>query len=176
MAETNFLTSSQKYNQTTVSTTIIYMYLSVSIFSIMCLSWSYQPLIALNLPYVPYSPYTGILLLRLHLCARLQSNRTIIHGDIAFQRIGDTESVATNAVWVLIQSLTIFLCSFKFFTSVSHFKTIGLLLMEILHFRYLGDTQCHLAMTQCHLDIYQTHPINQTTLRSFEHKAISPKS
>ena len=25
-----------------------------------------------------------------------------IHGDIAFQRIGDTESIVTNAVWVVI--------------------------------------------------------------------------
>ena len=40
-----------------------------------------QPSGLAMLPYVQYSPYIYILLLRLHLCAKFSSNRTIIHGD-----------------------------------------------------------------------------------------------
>ena len=42
------------------------------------LIWSYLPLIA----------QIDINLLKLHLCAKFESNLTIIHGDIAFKRIG----------------------------------------------------------------------------------------
>ena len=62
-----------------------------------------------------------------------------------FKDLGDTKVSSTNAVWVLIQSLTILLCSFRYFTSVSHLKAIGPLLMEIVHFEDFGGYKCHLA-------------------------------
>ena len=37
------------------------------------------------------------------------------------------------------------LCSFRYFTSVHNLKATGPLLMEILHFKDLGDTECRLA-------------------------------
>ena len=41
-----------------------------------------------------------------------------------------------------------FLCSFKYLTSVYNFKAIGPLLMEILHFKDLGDMSVVWLRTQ----------------------------
>ena len=92
---------------------IIYLYLPLfRPFSLLALIWAYLPLIARILPYVPYSPYICILLLRLHPCAKFQSNGPLFMDILNLKQLGDTESVATNAVWVLIQSLTNLFCSF----------------------------------------------------------------
>ena len=53
--------------------TTIYLYLAVFRLNYPYF-WVYLPLIALILPYVPYSPYTCILLLRLHLCKILEQS------------------------------------------------------------------------------------------------------
>ena len=54
---------------------LIYLYLPLFTYMLyLCLItliWTYLPLIALILQYVPYSPYVSILLLRLHLCAKI---------------------------------------------------------------------------------------------------------
>ena len=79
-----------------------------------------------------------ILLLRLHLS---QSNRKIIHGDIAFQRIGGYRKCCHECslcVYLVIDNF--FVCTFWCFTPVSNFKAIGQLVMEILHFKDLGVT------------------------------------
>ena len=39
-----------------------------------------------------------------------------------FEDLGDTKVSLTNAIWVLSKSLTIFLCSFRYFPSVSNLK------------------------------------------------------
>ena len=49
---------------------------------------AYLPFISLIRTYVLYSPYTDIILLRGHLCAKFENNWTIMYADIAFQRIG----------------------------------------------------------------------------------------
>ena len=60
--------------------------------------------------------------------------------EILHFKICGTQCVVLNAVWVLFWSLTICcIRSFKYFTSVSNFKAIGLLLMEILHFNDFVD-------------------------------------
>ena len=63
-------------------------------------------------------------LLSLYPCVKFESYRKIGYGNTALQFV---------------------LCSFRYFTSVSNFKAIGQLLMEILHFEDLGDTECRLA-------------------------------
>ena len=82
-------------------------YLRLSLFTyiwpniaLITLIWSYLPLIALILPYVPYSPQIDIPLLRLHICAKFESDRTIFMEILHFKELGDTESVVTNAVYV----------------------------------------------------------------------------
>ena len=59
----------------------------------------------------------------------------------------------------LIALLTLVLCSFRYFTSVSNLKAIGQLhvLMEILHFRDLGDTECRFAANAVVLVFGESH-------------------
>ena len=52
-----------------------------------------------------------------------------------FKELGDTEFRHEYSFGV---NLVNFLCSFRYFTSVSKFKAIGRLLMEILHFKDVG--------------------------------------
>ena len=42
-------------------------------------------LIVIILPYEPHSPKKGIFRLRLHLCVKFESHRTITHGYLAFK-------------------------------------------------------------------------------------------
>ena len=60
-------------------------------------------------------------------------------GGGGYKSINNECSLGVNLVRLL------FLCSFRYFTSVYNLKAIGPLLMEILHFEDLGDTVCHLA-------------------------------
>ena len=60
-----------------------------------------------------------------------------------FQEFGGYKNFVTNAVWVLIYSLTICLCIFRYFTTAYNLKAIRPLLMEIL--KIWGITECHLA-------------------------------
>ena len=55
-----------------------------------------------------------------------------------FKELGDTESVATNAVWVLIWLGIDNECSLRLFIAASNFKALEQLLMEILHLKDLG--------------------------------------
>ena len=48
-----------------------YVPLFTHIYPLFAPIWLYLPLIALIWPYMPYSPYIYILLVRLHLCAKL---------------------------------------------------------------------------------------------------------
>ena len=119
--------------------------------ALMTLIWSYLPLVALIWPYVPYSPQICIILLRLHRCAKFKSNQTITHGDMTFQRIGwyrkcfyeyslGVYLVIDNFLYVLSDAFT-----------VSNFKAIGQLIMEILHFKDMGS-KClpsHRVILQC---------------------------
>ena len=64
-----------------------------------------------------------------------------------FEDLGDTSVVSECSLGVNLV-IDIFLCSFRFFTSVYNLKAIGPLLMEILHFEDLGDTSVVWLRTQ----------------------------
>ena len=74
----------------------------------------------------------------------LKSNQTISHGDIAFPIFGGYIKCRHECSLCVNLVIDILLCSFRYFTSVSNFKAIDWLLMEILHLNDLGDTECPL--------------------------------
>ena len=95
-------------------------------------------LVALILPYVPKSLQIDILILRLHLCTKFKSNRTIIHGDIAFQRFGGSRKCCHECslcVYLVIDNF-VYVLSDALFT----YQIVKQLTMEILHLKDLGDT------------------------------------
>ena len=112
-----------------------------------------------------HSPYIGILLLRLHLCANYLSNRTIIHTAFVTTLSVSPISLKCNISMganLVIDNFSL-ICSFRYFTSVSNFKALGQLLMEILHLTGLEDTECRLAanavmlvLGECHISIATT--------------------
>ena len=58
------------------------------------------------------------------------------------------QNVSSRMLFGCLSSLiltTFVICSFRYFTSLSNFKAIRQLLMEILHIKDLGDTECRLA-------------------------------
>ena len=55
-----------------------------------------------------------------------------------FKELGDTESVVTNAVY-LVNDIFVYVPSGALYP-LSNFKAIGQLVMEILHLKDLGDT------------------------------------
>ena len=68
----------------------------------------------------------------------------MIHGDIAFKRIGgECHSKCSLGANLVIDNC---LCSFRHCTSASNFKAIGQLIMEILYFKVLGLTECCLTV------------------------------
>ena len=69
----------------------------------------------------------------MHLCATFVSNRTIIHGDIAFQRIGGYRKCCHECSLCVYLVIDNCLCV----PSISNFKAIEQLVM---HFKDLGDT------------------------------------
>ena len=93
-----------------------------------------------------YSPYICTIILILHLCSKFLRNRTIIHGDIAFNRFGGHKSVINGCSLGVNLVIDTFFCSFRYFTSISNLKTIEPLLMEIFNLEDLGDTECRLAV------------------------------
>ena len=64
-----------------------------------------------------------------------------------FEDLGDTSVVSECSLGINLV-IDIFLCSFRYFTSVYNLKATGLLLMEILHFEDLGDTSVVWLRTQ----------------------------
>ena len=57
-----------------------------------------------------------------------------------FEDFGDTSVVSECSLGVNLVIDKFFLCSFRYFTSVSNLKAIGPLVMKILHFEDLVDT------------------------------------
>ena len=57
-----------------------------------------------------------------------------------FEDLGDASVISECSLGVNLVIDNIFLCSFRYFTSVYNLKAIRLLLMEILHFEDLGDS------------------------------------
>ena len=131
-----------------------YIWLNVALITLI---WSYFPLIALIWPYVPHSSQIDILLLKLHLRAKFESNRTIIHVDIAFKSIRGYKKGCHECS--LCVYLVIDVCTFWCFTPFSNFKAIGQLVMEILHLKDFGDTASVvtnavvLEFGECHISI-----------------------
>ena len=75
----------------------------------------------------------------MHLCATFVSNRTIIHGYIAFQRIGGYRKCCHECSLCVYLVIDNCLCV-PSNVYLSNFKAIEQLVMEILHFKDLGDT------------------------------------
>ena len=66
---------------------------------------------------------------------------------LQFEDLGDTSVVSECSLGVNLV-IDIFLCSFRFFTSVYNLKAIGPLVMEILHFEDLEDMSVIWLRTQ----------------------------
>ena len=64
-----------------------------------------------------------------------------------FEDLGDTSVVSECSLGVSLV-IDIFLCSFRYFTSVYNLKAIGPLVMDILPFEDLGDTSVVWLRTQ----------------------------
>ena len=65
-----------------------------------------------------------------------------------FEDLGDTSVVSECSLGDHLVIDNLFLCSFRYFTSVSNLKAIGPLVMEILHLEDLGDMSVVWLRTQ----------------------------
>ena len=84
-------------------------------------------------------------LLMVYPCIQFSSNGTIGYGYIAFQRFGRYKKCRQECSLVVNLYINTLLYGFRYVTSVSNFKSLRQLLMEILHFKDVGDTERHLA-------------------------------
>ena len=130
--------------------TTIYLYLALC-----SMNYHYLVIFALNCPdsticaiftqyiYSICAIFTQDIYSSILLCKIFESNRQLFMEILHFKELGDTERFVTNVVYqfmCLSSNWQFLVCTFGCFTPVSNCKAIGQLVMEILHFKDLGDT------------------------------------